>query len=299
VAGATLPLAFDVTTPVVFERRNRQNQPLAAVVIRNGAMRPLSGQVSIYLADKATGAPAKVALTPVSVPEHGLRKYDVSMTASTGAVGYVALETNGVDAAVAVRELRVAPELSTHVDDIAVGALVAGIVAVFIGIVAAAGRLKQHGEVVWSDSWGSNVSIGAGLLTAVLQLSIFPEQTHYLHRSAYSLLSVIFTALVALAPVVCGLFSKQTAAGREVPATFFCIAGVLTLWGGVGQLVVLGFAILELRDAVILPETLAWLLSAMTFVLLPVLCGYGIFTIQTALTPPSDKAGLPPAWRIL
>ena len=45
------------------------------------------------------------------------------MTASTGATGYVTLETTGVDTPVAARELRVTPELSSYVDRIAVGAL--------------------------------------------------------------------------------------------------------------------------------------------------------------------------------
>jgi hypothetical protein len=106
------------------------------------------------------------------------------------------------------------------------------------------------GNATWTfgQSWGANVTIGAGLLGTFLTLLAFPDHPQILDKGSYTLLQALFVAIIALAPLVYGLFRRDVQASRNGMATtdsqgyviMFLLAGGLVLWGAIGQLTALG-----------------------------------------------------------
>jgi hypothetical protein len=111
------------------------------------------------------------------------------------------------------------------------------------------------GSPTWAfgQSWGANVTIGAGLLATFATLITFPDHPRILDQHSYSVLQVLLTAVVALAPLVYGLFGREVLATTNGMGTMdsqgyvvmFLLAGGLVLWGAIGQLTALGVLICE------------------------------------------------------
>jgi len=90
-------------------------------------------------------------------------------------------------------------------------------------------------------------------LGTFLTLFAFPDHPQILDKGAYNLLQALFASLIALAPLVYGLFRRDVQANTNGIATtdsqgyviMFVIAGGLVLWGAIGQLTTLGVLIGE------------------------------------------------------
>jgi hypothetical protein len=116
---------------------------------------------------------------------------------------------------------------------------------------------QRMGPPSWNfgDSWGTNITVGGALLTTLLGFSALPEQTHYLNKTAYLCLSLIFAALITIAPSIYALLrTPVTVAGSSVPqyqgyVFSFTLASGVTVWGALGQLATVALLFEELANA--------------------------------------------------
>lgn len=99
------------------------------------------------------------------------------------------------------------------------------------------------------QSWSASLAIGGALLSSLLAVSALPAQTRYAARPSYTLLNVLFAALVALAPTVYGLLKAggQPTAGSAL--VLFAVAAAITLWATTGQLAAAALLVLEMEAA--------------------------------------------------
>lgn len=192
-----------------------------------------------------------------------------------------------------------------------------GIAALIVGITIwslvtkGISLLTPMGGASWSfeQSWGANVTIGAAILGTFLTLLAFPSHPHIMEKTSYSLLQVIFAALIALAPLVYGLIRRNiqvnvngiAAVDTQGFVIMFLLAGGLVLWGALGQVVTFGVLVEEF----ILSGNLAPSLGRATQVLASILCllliVYGLRSLyrtaknlskaQQQPQPPSFRSG--------
>lgn len=155
--------------------------------------------------------------------------------------------------------------------------LVPGVLAIAVALLVVAELDKAHvqldepmGSPSWraSESWSSNLTVGAGLVNGVLALAVVSELTVFMTKPSYAVLSMLLGAFVLLAPIVYGISRRRvvvndaghpamTARNILVPqasgavefegsVTVFLIAGVLTLWASGGQLITFALLTVEL-----------------------------------------------------
>lgn len=179
---------------------------------------------------------------------------------------------------------------------------------------------QRMGPPSWNfgDSWGTNITVGGALLTTLLGFSALPEQTHYLNKTAYLSLSLIFAALITVAPSIYALLrTPVNVAGATLPqyqgyVLSFALASGVTVWGALGQLETVGLLFDELADArEISLGILAALLGVLGLVSV-LLIIYGCRTIvqiarqQQDVAAPGAGGGAPvaaagslPSWSVL
>lgn len=299
-------IAFDAVTPIVMDRRDAEGNPSTTVILKNEDSRPQKASLSLFLLDnegaalEVSGLPEQEIpfgrLYPVAVTlrlkqnAKGTTTVDNGWRAKLPVHGYLVLKTVGLSAPPVVRELRVTPEHpSTDADRIVILSLVFAALSVGIGILGSSRKLRgPMGSPSWSDSWGSNTTLGASLLTVLVGLVVFPEQTRFLPKTTYAVLSTVFPALVGLSPVIFGLVrTPQLRNGTVIEfrgfVGMFCLAAVFTLWGALGQLGTLFYAILELRATPAFPPALSALMLAIAAGLLGGLFLYGLVSVRQIL----------------
>jgi hypothetical protein len=141
----------------------------------------------------------------------------------------------------------------------------------------------------FTRSWASNITVAAGLLT----ISTLPSLTSttstaarpaLLTTAGYTVLSVMYTLLAAIAPMVFN-FSRtvRLREGSNPPeivsegrAWMFILAAILTLWGALGQLELQGLLMHELQQANAIPFSIAVLLEVIFGLIALGLIVYGI-----------------------
>jgi hypothetical protein len=119
---------------------------------------------------------------------------------------------------------------------------------------------QRMGSPTWNfgDSWGTNIAVGGALLNTLVTFSALPDQTHYLNKISYVCLSMIFGAVITVAPSLYALV--RTAVVVPVPGGnpaiqyqgyvgCFALASAVIAWGAIGQLVTVAFLLLELWSA--------------------------------------------------
>jgi hypothetical protein len=192
-----------------------------------------------------------------------------------------------------------------------VGLIVAtslGISAMVVAITCATLRKKKTpllhrmGSATWSfgQSWGANVTIGAGLLGTFLTITAFPDHPRLLDKSSYTLLQVLFAAIIALAPFIYGVIRRDVQANLNGLATtdsqgyviMFLLAGGLVLWGALGQVITLGVLIREfvLNDA--LATLTGVILESLVVLLGLILVIYGLRSLYTTAKDLSASAAV-------
>jgi hypothetical protein len=177
----------------------------------------------------------------------------LEMTATTGADRKPAYQ---------YKVLKVPPALpSITATRLFTASLVAALVVIVVSLVwLSAKGIKfsdRMGPPSWNfgDSWGTNITVGGALLTTLLGFSALPEQTHYLNKIAYLCLSLIFAALITVAPSIYALLrSPVNVTGSTTPqyqgyVLCFALASSATVWGALGQLETVGLLFGELADA--------------------------------------------------
>jgi hypothetical protein len=203
-------------------------------------------------------------------------------TALRAACTEAANDRDGLSGGVTFREITLlSPRPSTIEGRVIWGSAVAAVAIAVLGVVLGTWKKKpadhwigkRMGSVAWEESWCSNVAVGAGLLTLLLDATVLPGQTRLLPHGSYVLLSALFAALVALAPAIYGGFRSPKVIGADGTeemqeqgfAGIFVLASVLTLWGAAGQIATALFALRELE--------VAWVLAASAVTVLEVLVG--------------------------
>lgn len=187
-----------------------------------------------------------------------------------------------------------------------------GILAGVVVLIALAVLLKlkvglenRMGGGTWnfSQSWGSNVTLGGALLTTFLSLSLFPDQPHLMDKAGYSLLNTIFSSLVALAPLVYGLIVKKVQADSGGISTIdsqgyvvmFLLAGGVVLWAAFGQILTLNTLIQDFVLSSELDGEMGKILIGVAWLLIGLVLIYGvsslIMTASSHGTPAEQAAG--------
>ena len=154
--------------------------------------------------------------------------------------------------------------------------------------------LHRMGSSTWSfqQSWGSNVTIGAGLLAGCLTLFAFPIRPRLMDQSSYSALQALFAVIVTLAPLVYGLIRRDVQANVNNLAivdsqgyvVMFLLAGGLVLWGALGQLATVGILVWEFVLDGRLPTDIGKALEVLTILLCTLLITYGIRSLYLTAT---------------
>ena len=221
---------------------------------------------------KFNGKPATAVKVILTLPEcwrHGL-----TPRVATGLIGLATSAKPGEFDGTPKR-LRVLAPAPSNWQSFAL--LASGSLAFVVGLLAAIAsspRLRQRmGAPSWSaaDSWGTNLTVGAGLVNGVLAIAVLTDTTAYMTKSSYTALSMVLASLVLLAPIVYGLFRREVEVTEEASESadpsapvsllaattkefegyviVFIVAGILTLWASLGQLMTFALLIGELRIA--------------------------------------------------
>ncbi|MGE5113372.1 MAG: hypothetical protein ACM3JB_21105 [Acidobacteriaceae bacterium] len=194
-------------------------------------------------------------LSDATVPQNRLRsitieidteKYDVPLS------GYLEMTASGGPEnrkpPHLYRALKIPPALPSNIATRLFGwtlyIAIAAVVTSIIVLAAKDGLGQRLGPPSWnfSDSWGTNITVAGAVLSTLLSFSALPEQTHYLNKIAYLCLSLIFSALITIAPSIYALIrTPVNVQGSDTPqyqgyVVPFAIASGVTLWGALGQL---------------------------------------------------------------
>jgi len=155
------------------------------------------------------------------------------------------------------------------------------------------------GGVNWSfeRSWGANVTLGSALLMTLLGLTMFPERPYLMTKASYSLLQILFGALVSMAPLAYNLIRREVQVNKigtpqvEVQGYVitFLLAGALVLWAAIGQVVTLSAVAEELIFVGVLDRRAGRTLQGLGGLLFVLLLIYGIRSLY--LTAKTVSAG--------
>ena len=185
--------------------------------------------------------------------------------------------------------------------------LVPGVIALLITLVVVIllRRVKislthRMGAPSWraSESWSSNLTVGAGLANGVLALAVVSDFTVFMTKPSYAVVSVLLGALVLLAPIVYGISRRAVTiepdpaasalSSRGVPlpkpvpkeefegvVRVFLIAGLLTLWASGGQLLTFALLMAELWRFGALSPVVAAIIAVLVLIVFLALLKYG------------------------
>ncbi len=166
---------------------------------------------------------------------------------------------------------------------------------------------QPMGGATWSfaQSWGSNVTIGAGFLGALITTFTFPSHPFLMARENYNMLQGLFSAIIALAPLVFGLIRShvkvQNGPGPEMEAqgfvAMFLVAGFLVLWGALGQVTTMAVLICEYLHGGTLPPLIALALGVLAGLLLLLLAIYGSRALYITVNELVPTGGVAPLAR--
>jgi len=193
------------------------------------------------------------------------------------------------------------------VGTLCVAAAVVVIAGVFL-LRAGKGLFHVMGGVNWSfeRSWGANVTLGGALLITLLGLTMFPDRPQLMTKASYSLLQVLFGAIVSLAPLVYNLIHREVQVNvGGVPRVevqgyviTFLIAGGLVLWAAMGQVVTLSVVAEELIFGGALEQSVGRTLQGLATLLFLLLLVYGFrslyLTAKTMSAAPTAIGGAMP-----
>lgn len=177
-----------------------------------------------------------------------------------------------------------------------------GLVYLLFSLWALRGKLGTLvGGPQWSfgTSFATNFTVGAGLLTPLLGVSVTSDALHYMTKSSYTLLALLFAALLLIAPALFSFFSVprqiisapgQTTTTASGSVRLFLVTSALMIVAVAGQLITVGLAIGEVKFR----GSLNWPAAIFIFCLL-VTAGVGTIVVAVRTLNTLLKALLPPA----
>lgn len=146
---------------------------------------------------------------------------------------------------------------------------------------------QRMGPSTWnfSDSWGTNITVGGALLTTLLGFGALPDPTHYCSRVAYFCLSLLFAGLITLGPSIYALFRTPVYAPGSLILQYqgyvwsFTIASGIVVWGTLGQLETIALVFAELEHSKVLSATVTTTFAVVVGLVWILLLFYGYQTI--------------------
>jgi hypothetical protein len=302
-------LDFSDNQPLVLNRATG-DKFTATIFIRNDTLVDENVSFSCFLLDddgKSVTVP--VEGSPAKLTAHAMTAVSLQLTVSPEKVplsGYLKFETGPAESRVyKYRQLKIVQPLPSEKASCLVLITMGISSVVFLGSVFYLTSKKvaiwgRMGPATWSfgDSWGSNIGVGAALLSALLGFSAFPEQTAFLNKTAYISLSLIFGGLIILAPAVYNLLRfpvKDNSDGIKYEGFvfFFVLASALTVWGALGQLATAGFVVRELFHArAFSHSTMVSFLVVLGIVSIMLIC-YAFLTIDSTATRQTSMRKVP------
>src|SRR4029450_11891064 len=128
----------------------------------------------------------------------------------------------------------------------------------------------------FTQSWSSTLTVAGAALTGLFSYTGLPEHGHRFGKPSYALLSVLFAALIGLAPAVYNLVRVPVQLKRADETldiqyqgfvVLFLLAGVLTMTGVLAQIGLLHELMADIGDADLLSRSASaafgWLLCAL------------------------------------
>jgi hypothetical protein len=150
---------------------------------------------------------------------------------------------------------------------------------------------KPMGGPQWSfgTSFATNFTVGTGLLGLVLGSSVITDALHYMSKAHYVVLSLMFAAILLIAPALFTFFSTlhefPSASGPSVmapagPVWLFVLTSTLMIGAVIGQLFTVGLAMDEVRFRGYLSDGAFRVFAIFLFV-----AGIGAFVSATRVVP--------------
>src|SRR5262249_53526504 len=117
---------------------------------------------------------------------------------------------------------------------------------------------QPMGGAQWSfgTSFATNFTVGTGLLSLVLGGSVITDALHYMTKAHYVILSLLFAAILLIAPALFTFFStphefpskeNPVVVAQAAPVWFFLLTSALMVGAFFGQLYTVGLAMDEVR----------------------------------------------------
>jgi hypothetical protein len=142
-------------------------------------------------------------------------------------------------------------------------------------------RLMGQAKFSFERSWGANVTLGAALLMTLIGLTTFPERPQLMSKPSYSMLQMLFAALLAMAPLAYNLIRRDVAVNnggidtRGYVVTFL-FAGGLVLWAAMGQVTTLAVLVEEFVRAGALDVVTGRIMQLLAGLICVLLIAYGL-----------------------
>jgi len=290
------------------------------VFVKNDLPEDKNVRLNIVLRDQfAKVQGAHIQQTSSSpVPGHGIAPIEFTIVPNdlkaaplTGVLSLRAESAPGQWVIAATRDVKLGSGLRKNSDaELVMFSLLLALIVVISCLIRLAKhnlKLSRHmGGASWnfSSSWASNLAIGATLLNSFLSLTILPEQTHFLPRSAYSALTLLFLTIVVIAPFMYSLISTTELSVNNLGITVqqsqgyvgtFVLAAFLTLWGTIGQIIMVALLATELCYSQIVSVPACMAIASVLLLAIIFMMAYGIrATYQMILlysVPPRAPAG--------
>ncbi len=153
----------------------------------------------------------------------------------------------------------------------------------------------------FTESWSGALMIGTPLVTAFLTtFTSFPDHAQTMSKKSYLLLSILLSAIIALSPALFNLWKLPTQVTNpdgtvetqnQGLVLFFFLAAFVALTGGLGQLRLLGYVVVDLAGAAFLStelsKSLAWTIDALFWLVLIVSIVSLVTTVAAATAKPA------------
>ncbi|MFL6214768.1 MAG: hypothetical protein ACJ74J_12860 [Blastocatellia bacterium] len=159
---------------------------------------------------------------------------------------------------------------------------------------------KQMGLPAWSSSsLATNLGFITSLAAATANLLV-PVKPHLLQKSEYTTLSMLFAALITVAPLAYSSIRLQPQSDGSAATpnykgyvVLLILTNIITLWGAFGALTVVAFYFIELAEAHLLSPFASWvfLISLVLIGLLLIL--YAISSTLVTVRASTSDGGEP------
>lgn len=173
---------------------------------------------------------------------------------------------------------------------------------VVAGIIATSSDMFLRGRMGdvafdFKTSWGANVAIGAGIVTALTNGAVLSQDQYSSNSTTYLVLATLFATMVPLGAALYGLIrppvSVDGGTERQGYVSVYLLSSGVVLWGAFGQLLLLGMILRELALARVLSQAPAGVLIVVTKGMIALLMVYAFMSAIATIKATSQRATTP------